>query len=89
MAKQHEQLDSFFFKLPGELRNRIYELVFEHDNEPVNIVDAFYPSLKVLSNAAPPSSALMRACRRLCSECMGFHAVAYRDYWRKDFVIDL
>ena len=89
VTKQHGQSDSPLFKLPGELRNRIYDLVFEHDNEAVSIRDAFSPLGKRHPNAAPPSSALLRACRKLHHESKVFHAVAYRNYWRKSFVIDL
>lgn len=87
--KQLESPDSPFFKLPGELRNRIYELVFAHDNEPVNVEDAFSPSSNVLADAAPPSLALLRTCRKLYHESKGYFSVPYRNYWRKEFVIDL
>ena len=89
VTKPCEQLNSLFFKLPSELRNRIYGLVFEHDDKPVNVEDAFSPSSEILSSAAPPSSALLCACRKLHHESKGFHTVAYRNYWRKDFVVDL
>jgi hypothetical protein len=89
VTKLHEQSDCPLFKLPGELRNHIYELVFEHDDEPVNIEDAFSPFSNVLMEAAPPSSALIHTCRKLHLESKGFHEVSYRNYWRKGFIVDL
>lgn len=89
VKKQLESPDSPFFRLPGELRNRIYELVFAYDGEPVNVEDAFLPSGGLCSKARPPSSALMRSCRKLYHESKDYFPVAYRNYWRKDFVIDL
>ena len=96
-TKTHEPPNCPLFQLPGELRNYIYELVFENGNDIVDIIDAFMPSTnnKVSpatnlrkATAAPPSSALLRCCQRIHSECKGTFDEATRRYWKKVFTLD-
>lgn len=89
VTKQLESPDCPLFELPGELRNAIYELVFKVDSEPVNIEDAFSPYADGTPNARPPSSALVRSCRKLHEETKRVFAAAYRKYWDKSFIVDL
>lgn len=57
--------------LAAELRNRIYEYVFAHDEE--KEVD--------LLHATPPSSALLRTCRQIYSEANQVYKHAFREFW--------
>ncbi|PPJ51651.1 hypothetical protein CBER1_08822 [Cercospora berteroae] len=61
---------NIFEKLPGEMRNKIWELSFT-DNE--QVVD--------LQNASPPSKSLLLTCKRANSEARGLYKDAYRAYW--------
>lgn len=96
--QQHSRL----FRLPAELRNQIYEMVFESDedkDETIEILDAFTlakrfrsddPASDVRYSLPPPSSALLRSCQRMYSEAkdVNLFAPAWECYWRNDFVID-
>lgn len=59
------------FRIPAELRNRIYELCFVKANE-VNLLEAM-----------PPSKALLLTCRQIHDEARLMRRRAYRDYWFK------
>lgn len=86
-----EQKQSAFFKLPAELRNRIYEMAFECELGTIDLATTFRPggTPLELGSAAPPSSALMRSCQTTCRESRGIFMSACEAYWNKDFVVDL
>ncbi|KAK5698512.1 hypothetical protein LTR17_023604 [Elasticomyces elasticus] len=57
--------------LAAELRNEIYELVFnEQSDEPVELL-----------KAQPPSNALLLACHTIYSKAGLIYKHAYREYW--------
>lgn len=67
-------------KLPAELRNEIYELLFNTscsetslDND-AETVDLFH--------ATPPSKALTLTCRQFQAEARDMYRMAYRSYWK-------
>lgn len=67
------------FRLPPELRNRVYELCFIQVAREVNIIEA-----------QPPPKDLLCACRQVYNEARLMHRQAYRDYWSKTcFVLHL
>ncbi|KAK4610226.1 hypothetical protein CLAFUW4_13939 [Fulvia fulva] len=70
----------FFEKLPGELRNNVYELVFALDNtHPVDIL-----------NAQPPRKDFLLTCRQANAEGGGNYQAAYRQSWAgTDFVLQI
>ncbi|KAK5719185.1 hypothetical protein LTR15_007708 [Elasticomyces elasticus] len=61
---------SRFLQLPPELRNAVYELVFD-----------FQPSHVDLLEAKPPSKAFLQACRQTYAEAKGFYNILFRRYW--------
>lgn len=66
------------FRLPTELRNRIYNLAF-----------ATPPSVD-FADATPPSKALVQTCRRIHSETSKMHKAAFKDFWAEtEFTIDM
>lgn len=89
VMRRRESPNCLLFKLPGELRNTIYGMVFESGSDTVNIADAFSPmedgdtdaatSLRKIS-ASPPSSALVRSCQQLRQESQCFFTAAYERY---------
>lgn len=90
--------NSPLLKLPGELRNRIYELVFENDSETIDIADAFFEDADSSSDptvtlrkasAAPPSLGLMLCCKSTYAESKQLFASAASRYWNKTFTIKL
>ena len=90
--------NSPLLKLPGELRNRIYELVFENDSETIDIADAFFKDADSSSDptvtlrkasAAPPSLGLMLCCKSTYAESKQLFASAADRYWNKTFTIKL
>ena len=65
------------FRLPAELRNRIYELCLTKKAKEVN-----------LRRAKPPSKALLLTSRQIYGEARLMQRRAYREYWSKTrFVI--
>lgn len=98
MTMKDQSPNSPLFKLPGELRNRIYELVFENSSDTINTVEAFFPSKASESDtvtqlrkasAAPPSVALLCSCQKIYGESKGIFAKAVRHYWKKEFTVTL
>lgn len=98
----NNQQNSRLFALPAELRNQIYGMVFECDedkDETIEIIDAFTLAKKFRSDDSasdvryslpPPSSALLGSCQRVYFEAknMNLFAPAWECYWRKNCVID-
>ena len=60
-------------KLPAELRNQIYELVFSPNHRKDDSVE--------LRDATPPEGSLTRSCRQIYREASAMYRRAYRDYW--------
>lgn len=102
MTVKEQSSDCLLLRLPAELRNNIYELVFKNinrnSNRNIDVAEAFFPTEGSESNAstrarkndvAPPSSALLRCSRQFHDEGKGIFAAAYRRYWRKTFTIKL
>lgn len=98
MTNRRERPEAPFLQLPGELRNYIYELAFENGSDTVDIADAFLrpvranmsPAMNLRrATAAPPSSALLRCCRKIHSECKDTFGEATRRYWKKVFTLDM
>ncbi|KAF7191521.1 hypothetical protein HII31_07023 [Pseudocercospora fuligena] len=59
--------------LPAELRNEIYELVFESHIQESEIS---------LFDADPPEKALLSTCKQIYSETKVIHRDAHRKYWK-------
>ncbi|GIZ42830.1 hypothetical protein CKM354_000608400 [Cercospora kikuchii] len=59
-----------FNKLPGEMRNKIWELSFTNIEQ---VVDLECPS--------PPTKSLLLTCKKINSEARGLYQDAYRAYW--------
>lgn len=88
-----EQQQSVLFKLPPELRNRIYEMVFDCELDSINLAATFDPVVVInrkhaefirplkRSAAAPPSTALLRSCQKLYYESVVIFKTALRAYW--------
>ncbi|KAK5678600.1 hypothetical protein LTS10_009044 [Elasticomyces elasticus] len=67
------QPSCLLLSIAAELRNQIYELVFNEESDgPVE-----------LFKAQPPSNALLLACHAIYSEAALVYAHAYRKYWTK------
>lgn len=78
MAVIDPQPSCLLFKLPPELRNYIYELIFATPDT-IDFVDA----------CSPPKD-LVLTCRRLHTEMTGLYKEAYRAYWSETtFEIDM
>lgn len=87
------------FRLPPELRNRIYELVFEVSSASIiRVTDTFSPSGHDATDAitsarkaaaAPPSAALVRSCQRIHGESKVFFDEASKRYWKNEFLFEL
>ncbi|EME77951.1 uncharacterized protein MYCFIDRAFT_79195 [Pseudocercospora fijiensis CIRAD86] len=70
----------FLDSLPAELRNEIYELVFNPNLQKSRIN---------LFKANPPEKSLLLSCKQIYSEAKVMHRDAHRKYWKKnDFFID-
>lgn len=90
----HPQEKSRLFKLPPELRNRIYEPASSNEVESIDLASAFaherdedpYSDLAV---AVPPSSTLMRSCQKIWQESKGIFATLFQAYWDKEFVVNM
>lgn len=86
-----------FFKLPPELRNRVYEFVFNiTSEETIRVTDAFSPpdpsrpnAATSLHESAPPSIALICCCQTIHEESKGLFTEASKRYWKKEFVLEL
>lgn len=69
------QSQSSFFKLPGEMRNQIYELVFSthipHSGEAVDLL-----------RATPPSQGFLLSCQRIYTEARHMYPDSARHYWQ-------
>lgn len=96
--ERRESPDSPLFRLPGELRNRIYEFVFENGSDTIDVAAGFFPTddsdttdtadqLR-RATAAPPSTVLMRTCQKINEESKLIFAAAYTHYWEKQFTIE-
>ena len=68
-----------FFKLPAELRNEIYELVFDsRSDSPINLL-----------SAVPPPKDLLLVCREIHSEAEKLYKACYRNFWSEnEFVLE-
>lgn len=66
------QSGSLFFKLPPELRNEIYEIVF-------SVPPA--PAIARLAHALPPPRAITQTCRRARDETRGLYQLFSSPYW--------
>lgn len=64
-------------KIPAELRNAIYELVFVpgHDEKERESHDVS------VQDAKPPPKALLCSCRKVYNEGKNMYSAAYRRYW--------
>lgn len=102
MTMKDQSSDCPVLRLPAELRNNIYELVFKNinrnSNRNIDVAEAFFPTegseIDAATRArkadvAPPSSALLRCSRQFHDEGKGIFAAAYQRYWRKTFTIRL
>ncbi|KAK5678662.1 hypothetical protein LTS10_009106 [Elasticomyces elasticus] len=68
---------SRFLQLPPELRNAVYELVFDFQSSDVDLLEA-----------SPPSKAFLLACHQTYAEAKGFYNIQFRRYWSEtDFSI--
>ncbi|KAK5737831.1 hypothetical protein LTR17_006479 [Elasticomyces elasticus] len=63
---------STFLTIPPEIRNDIYELVFNQ---------IWTGDTVDLMKAVPPSKAPLLACHQMFNEAKGLHKTAYRGYW--------
>lgn len=77
----NNQQKSPFFKLPPELRNRIYSLAFSSPTNKDGSID--------LKHAYPPPKDILMTCQRIYNECRGIQKTAYREYSDRVFVIDV
>ena len=59
-----------FTRLPAEIRNGIYELVFQVSSDTVNLLEAH-----------PPEKAILLTCRKIHEETKLMYRGAYRKYW--------
>lgn len=96
-----EQKQSIFFKLPPEMRNRIYEMAFDCEVDSIDLAATFDLGMTSVHNrdhlvasrtrsaAAPPSTALLRSCQKLHYESVGIFKASLQAYWHKDFVFIL
>lgn len=89
LLQQRQSPKCPLFRLPGELRNIIYELVFENGNDTISVADFVSAPAKAGKHVGPPSSALVRSCQKIHDETKSMFAVAYRRFWQKSFVVDL
>lgn len=69
------------FKLPQELRDQIYELVYTAETKDDGTI--------MLNATKPPTKDLGLTCQRLHVESYGLFKTAYRQYWDHEFSIDL
>lgn len=88
------------FLLPPELRNRIYELVFEFNNDTEELIEltgcitlaqthrSDTPTPDVRFSLPPPTSALLCTCQQLYTESALFLKPAQHRYYSKNFFID-
>lgn len=66
----------FLTKLPAELRNAIYELVFKPETNDEDIGGAD------IRTATPPNKNLILVCRQISQEATKLRRDAYRRFWR-------
>lgn len=59
-----------FNKLPGEMRNKIWELSFTNNHRVADF-----------QNPSPPTKSLLLTCKKINSEARGLYQDAYRAYW--------
>ncbi|KAF7188534.1 hypothetical protein HII31_10196 [Pseudocercospora fuligena] len=67
-------------KLPAELRNEIYELVFTTGTP--ESTQGNGPATVDLFHATPPSKALTLTCRQFHAEAHDMYKTAYQSYWK-------
>lgn len=90
------QQQCLLFTLPPELRNTIYEMALQCEEETINLVkkgrragsDAVCLQI-CLDNAALPSPALLCTCQQIHQESSGIFTAAIEAYFEKKFEIDL
>lgn len=70
-----------FFRMPAELRNRIYEFTYAVETDVG--VD--------LLTTQPPAKSMLLACRQLCAEAKVIYKESYRKFWKgsRFFIDDL
>lgn len=67
------------WRLPGELRNQIYELLYEDDIK---------TEIIKIANASPPSPDLLLTCKQAHNEARCYYLQASRQYWtQNEFVV--
>jgi hypothetical protein len=72
-SKEAAKATCTLLTIPGELRNRIYEFVYDTPpatDEKVNLLET-----------NPPSRALLQTCGQIYNEAKIFQKEAYRHYW--------
>lgn len=69
----HNQQQGPIFKLPPELRNRVYEMVYEKGLDPEGV-----NTDEVLTRK--PSSAFMRSCQTAHTESQGLFNAAFQRF---------
>lgn len=97
VLQMHQQKQSPLFKLPSELRNSIYELVFGswvgcvHMNVAFSLdtPEALEASPLALGPLTPPSDPLVRSCQNIRKESKNIFDAAFRAYWKNEFVINI
>lgn len=84
----HSQAESFFFKLPAELRNRIYHLCLVRDREDEdNEDDELYADVSLVKAGVPfnlvreedfDGPPLLSTCRQIRNEATGIHHLQHQ-----------
>ncbi|KAM0720617.1 hypothetical protein Q7P37_004754 [Cladosporium fusiforme] len=98
VLRAHEQRQSPLFRIPSELRNNIYERVFEGWLGPIFLNEIFskgtsdapdVPPPSILGSVTPPSDALVRSCRKARKESKPIFDAAFQAYWKNEFVVNV
>lgn len=84
-------------RIPVEIRNRIYELVYAPDDDFPGTVELFSKTpvsdadnVLVYHNMGPPNKHLLLTCRQILSEARAMYKYYYRSFWKNtNFSIDL
>lgn len=68
-APMHEQHQCVFFKVPPELRNRIYKITFENELDSIDLLSVFAHDYLHLHHshgcASLPQCALLKSCQQV------------------------
>nr|OQO15847.1 hypothetical protein B0A51_17929 [Rachicladosporium sp. CCFEE 5018] len=84
------QHQSLLFRLPGELRNRIYEAYFASTLTPEDKVDITHRTRgKMTAIIKAPPTALLRTCQQAYKELLALHREANRWFWERTITITL